>query len=251
MMSELKNKTLILTGASRGIGRALALELAQAGAKLILNARHPAPLDKVAVECEALGVQVRYVVGNAAEAETASEMVNTALERGDFHGFVHNAGVLHAGPLLWQLPQAHFREVLEANVTAGYQLIRFAVPELIQQGQGIAVFFGSGAVGSNLPGIGAYAVAKTAEEHLARQLAAEASQITSFVYRPGVVETRMQQEARQAQGGAAEVLHRVFRGYKEQGVLLSPEDAAKALVRILTHNPRRFHGKIATCRDGI
>ncbi len=250
-MSELTSKTLILTGASRGIGRALALELAQAGAQLILNARHPSPLDKVAVECEAFGVQVRYVVGNAAEAEIVSEMVNTALELGDFHGFVHNAGVLHAGPLLWELPQAHFREVLEANVTAGYQLIRFAVPELIKQSEGIAVFFGSGAADSNLPGIGTYAVAKAAEEHLARQLATEAPEITSFVYRPGVVETRMQQEAREAQGGAAEVLHRVFRGYKEQGVLLSPEDAAKALVRILTHNPRRFHGKIATWRDGV
>jgi NAD(P)-dependent dehydrogenase (short-subunit alcohol dehydrogenase family) len=84
-MSELGNKTLILTGAWRGIGRALALGLAQAGARLVLNARHPSPLGEVAVECKALGVQVRYVMGNAAEAETVLEMVNTSLNLGDFY----------------------------------------------------------------------------------------------------------------------------------------------------------------------
>ncbi len=247
---KLRQTTWIITGASRGIGRALALALARRGARLVLSARHAAPLAEVTAEVRELGSEAVPVEGSAGRAEVAGRLVRAAVGLGNFAGFIHNAGVLHAGPLLWELPEPHWDEVMEANLRAAYQLVRFAVPELLKQGRGVAVFFGSGAAESNLPGIGAYAVAKAAEEHLARQLAAEAPEIVSFVYRPGVVETRMQAEARAAEGGGAEVLHRVFRGYKEQGVLLRPEEAAEALVRILEADPRRFSSGTATWRDG-
>lgn len=111
------------------------------------------------------------------------------------------------------------------------------MPELLQCGDGLAVFFGSGAAVSHLPGIGAYGAAKAAEEHLARQLAAEAPRIISFVFRPDVTETRMQQQAREAAGNAAATLHRVFRGYQQRGELSTPEDQARALVALLMNNP--------------
>jgi len=246
MADNLEGKTLILTGASLGIGRALALELARRGVNLVLNARHASPLNKVAQGCAALGVRVRGVAGNAARGEVAAEMVGAALDLGEFWGFIRAAGVLNPGPFLWELPRAHFLEVWESHVMAGYELIRWAVPEMLKQGRGLAVFFGSGAAVSNLPGIGAYNVAKAAEEHLARQLAEEAPQITCFIYRPGVVGTRMQSQAREARGGAAETLHRVFRGYKERGELSSPEEEARALAQILCGTPRRFQGKIVS-----
>ncbi len=247
---KLAKTTWIITGASRGIGRALALALAEKGAKLVLNARHAGPLAEVAAEIRDLGSAATYVEGSAAHPSVAADLVKAATQLGHFTGFIHNAGVLHAGPLLWELPEPHWDEVYEASVKAAYQLIRFAVPELQRIGAGVAVFFGSGAAESNVPGIGAYAVAKAAEEHLARQLAAEAPEIISFAFRPGVVETRMQQEAREAQGGGAETLHRIFRGYKDQGVLLTPEEAAARLVRILETDPARFQGKVASWRDG-
>jgi NAD(P)-dependent dehydrogenase (short-subunit alcohol dehydrogenase family) len=244
MADEIKGKTLIITGASLGMGRALALSLARHGVKLVLNARHAEPLGEVARACAALGVEARPVAGNAARDKVAGDLVRTALALGDFFGFIHVAGLLHPGPLLWELSPRRFAEVLESHVVAGYQLIRFAVPELLEKGGGLAVFFGSGAAVSNLPGIGAYCVAKAAAEHLARQLAVEAPQITSFIFRPGVVDTRMQAQAREAKGGAADILHRIFRGYKERGELETPEEAAQALTRILLGTPRRFHGKI-------
>lgn len=241
-------KTLILTGASRGIGKALALELARAGYDLVLNARSEAPLRAVLEEVRALGAKAEAVAGSAGKAEVAQALVERAQALGPLEGFIHNAGVLHPGPLLYELAEPLFLEVLEANLLAGYQLARFAYPPLRQRGEGVAVFVGSGAAESNLPGIGAYAVAKAAEEHLARQLAAEVPEVACFIYRPGVVETGMQQAAREAQGSAAPVLHRVFRGYKEEGRLLTPEAAAKALVRLLPR-ARQFHGKIATWRE--
>ncbi|KGQ22621.1 SDR family NAD(P)-dependent oxidoreductase [Thermus filiformis] len=241
-------KTLIVTGASRGIGRALALELARAGYDLVLNARSEAPLKAVAEEVQALGARASAVAGSAGKAEVAQALVEEARKLGHFFGYIHNAGVLHPGPLLFELAEPLFLEVLEANLLAGYQLARFAYPLLRQQGEGVAVYLGSGAAETNLPGLGAYAVAKAAEEHLARQLAAEVPEVACFVFRPGVVETEMQRQAREAQGSAAPLLQRVFRGYKEEGLLLSPERAASALVRLLPR-ARAFHGKIATWKD--
>ncbi len=245
----MSGKTLIITGASMGIGRGLALELAGRRVNLVLNARHAPALEEVAGACTALGVKVRSVAGNAATAETATTLVEQAKGLGGFYGFIHAAGALYPGPLLWELSPEKFQEVLDSHVTAAYQLIRAAVPEMLKQGAGLAVFFGSGAAEAIIPGIGAYCVAKAAEEHLARELAAEAPAITSFVFRPGPTETRMQQQARGSTGGGAENLHRIFGGYQDRGVLSTPEEEARALVRILFNNPRRFHGKIAHRQD--
>jgi NAD(P)-dependent dehydrogenase (short-subunit alcohol dehydrogenase family) len=240
----MQGKTLIITGASRGIGRALALELAGHGVNLVLNARHQPSLAETAAECENLGVRVEQVQGNAATAEAAAAMVAQALEVGAFHGFIHAAGVLHPGPFLWELTPAQFQEVLESHVVAAYQLTRAAAPTLMKQGDGLAVFFGSHAAVSNLPGIGAYNIAKAAEEHLARQVAQEAPQIVTFVFRPGVIETRMQQQAREAQGGASDIVQRHFRDYKQKGALESPQASARRLVKYIMDNPRRHHGSI-------
>jgi len=250
-VSELKGKTLILTGASRGIGRALALQLAEAGVNLVLNARDATLLNDVASDCRNFGMRPIALSGSAADGATASKLVDAALDLGHFHGFIQVAGVLHPGPFLWELSEARFNEVFAASVTASYQMIRCAVPELLKRGGGLAVFFGSGAAEKIIPGIAAYCSAKAAEEHLVRQLAAEASQITTFIYRPGVVETRMQQQARTSTGGASPELRHTFWGFKERGELLSPEASAKALAAILTSNPRRFQGGTATWRDGV
>jgi len=110
----------------------------------------------------------------------------------------------------------------------------------------LAVFFGSYAAEGHHPGIGAYNIAKAAEEHLARQLAQEAPQIVSFIFRPGATETRMQKQAREAAGGVAKAVHRTFRGYHEAGLLDTPADAARRLMHLLLNNPRRHHGRIVS-----
>ena len=245
-MPELTGKTLIITGASRGIGRALALELAHHGVNLVLNARHQPPLAEVVAACQGLGVKVGQVAGDAAAAAVADAMVATALDLGEFYGFIHAAGVLHPGSFLWELPPERFQEILESHLLTAYQLVRAAVPPLLRRGEGLAVFFGSYAAEGNLPGIGAYNIAKRALEHLARQLAQEAPQIVSLVFRPGATETRMQEQAREAEGGAAEILHREFRGYLESGILDTPEQAARRLLKYLLNDPRRHHGRIVT-----
>jgi len=248
---DLRGKTLIVTGASRGIGRALALELAQNGVNLVLNARSEALLEEVATAARGKSVHALTVVGDAALASNAREMVKAAVGIGEFVGFIHNAGTAHPGPFLYELPEAMFENVWRSNVLAGYQIARFSYPKLRRRKSSLAIFFGSGAAEMNVEGIGAYCLSKAAEEHLARQLAAEAPGITCFVYRPGAVETEMQKGAREAKGSGAKVLHHVFGELKEHGTLLTPETTARALVQIIQRDPRRFHGKIATYKDGL
>jgi NAD(P)-dependent dehydrogenase (short-subunit alcohol dehydrogenase family) len=248
---DLRGKTLIVTGASRGIGRALALELAQNRVNLVLNARNELLLEEVAAAARGKGVKALTVVGDAALAGNARKMVKAAIGIGEFVGFIHDAGTAQPGPFLYELPEAMFENVWRSNVLAGYQIARFSYPELRRRKSGLAVFFGSGAAEMNVEGIGAYCLSKAAEEHLARQLAAEAPEITCFVYRPGAVETEMQRGVREAKGSGAKVLHRVFGELKERGALLTPETAARALMQIIQRDPRRFHGKIATYKDGL
>jgi NAD(P)-dependent dehydrogenase (short-subunit alcohol dehydrogenase family) len=250
-MKDLRGTTFILTGASTGIGRALALELASIGVNLILNARGEATLLDIQARSESFGVTARVVVGSCAEDATASGLLATALETGNLCGFIHAAGVLHPGPFLWELSFRQFHDILDASVVGAYQLVRWVVPTLRERGEGVAVFFGSGASERHTQGIGAYGAAKAAEEHLAKQLAAEASEITTLIYRPGVVETRMQQQAREARGGAGGVVREFFHGFRDRGELITAETAAKCLVNILRRGPGRFHGGVATWRDGL
>ena len=250
-MSEITGKTLIVTGASGGIGRVLALALAGEGVGLVLNARSHAALEKVVVECTKRGAPVDFLAGSAATRKVAVGLVEKAIKIGSFYGFIQAAGVLYPGPAVWDLSSTGFNEIFEASVTASFQMARAAFPHLIEAGAGIAVFFGSGAAERVVPGIGAYCAAKAAEEHLARHLAAEAPQLTTLVFRPGVVNTPMVRSAIDARGRSAKGLRQQFSAYERNGEILAPEVPARALVSILMNNPRRFHGKIATWRDGV
>jgi len=248
-MTSLRNKTLVLTGASRGIGRALALELADEGVNLVLGARSEDLLREVCRQCRKRGVKSVCISGDVSASNVAQELVSVGIEYGDFYGFIHAAGVLAPGPAIWELNKTRFQEVFDASVTAAHQLIRHAVPHLLWRGEGLAVFFGSGAADRAQPGIGAYCAAKAAEEHLARQLAAEAPPVTSIIWRPGIVETQMQQQARNSEGHSAARLQAVFRPWKEKGMLLTPEESAHGLVTFLKGDIEKYSGKVADIRE--
>lgn len=248
-MTSLRNKTLVLTGASRGIGRALALELAKEGVNLVLGARSEARLKDTATECRKLGVKAVSISGDVSSSNVAQELVQVGIEFGDFYGFIHAAGILAPGPAVWELNKRQFREVMDASITAAHQLIRHAVPPLLWRGEGLAVFFGSGAADRAQPGIGAYCAAKAGEEHLARQLAAEAPPITTIIWRPGIVETQMQVQARNSEGSGAEKLKAVFQPWKDEGKLLTSQESARGLVEFLKGDPHEYNGKVADIRE--
>lgn len=246
---ELSGQTLILTGASRGIGKALALELARNGSNLILNARSQEALEAVAQQCQSLGVQAKAIVGDAAQDQTVQFMVKAAKVIGNFAGFIHNAAVLHSGPFVTELEEPLFDELLNINIKASYLLARYAYPNLLRGGSGVAVFLGSGSAEVNFPGSGVYGAVKAAEEYLAKQLALEHPQIICFAYRPGMVDTDMQAVHRNAQGSGGPMLRERFGGYYQRGELASSEEVAQTLVKALLNNPQQYHGRIINRKD--
>ncbi len=248
-MHELQGKTLLLSGASMGIGKALALKLAREKVNLVINARSEDPLRETWEQCLDAGISAEYVTGDVSKSRTVETMVEKGQAMGNFFGFIHAAGVLHPGPYIWELDEHDFQTIFQANVYAAFLLVRLCIPVLLKQKQGLAVFFGSGAAEKTQPGIAAYCAAKAAEEHLANQLAAEAPEITTFVYRPGIVETRMQKQARESKGGAAREVQKVFRSWKEKGMLISPEESASALVDLMSSGLQRLHAGVWDVRS--
>lgn len=196
-----------------------------------------------------VGAKAVAVPGDVSQTATARSLAAEALAMGDFTGFVHCAGVLRPGPLLCEMNAAGFDEVFSSNVKGGWQMIRHCVPALRASGSGLAVFIGSAAASVTQPGIGLYCAAKAAEEHLCRQLAAEEPWLTSFVYRPGLVDTRMQDAARNAEGGGAESLRALFRPWKERGHLIMPEQSAMGLIRLLLRDWAGLSGRTFDERD--
>jgi NAD(P)-dependent dehydrogenase (short-subunit alcohol dehydrogenase family) len=143
------------------------------------------------------------MTGNAGESSVSQALVEHSSNIGDFHGFIHVAGLFCPGPFLWELDEHDFENIFDASARAAYHLVRHAVPGLRENGSGLAVFFGSGATHKVQIGIAAYSASKAAEEHMARIVAAEAPNITTFVFRPGIFETRMQKQARESTWGGS------------------------------------------------
>lgn len=261
-MSFVTNKTFIITGASSGIGRALAIELAGRGASLVLNARRSDTLFDTAHACreagKGKGVRVDHRAGNCAYLTVAETLVDTAVNMGGgehFGGFIHAAGTFYPGPALWELSDTEFDEIFEASVKGAWQLMRFAGPVIRanakaeSESRGVAVVFGSGAAQITQPGIAAYCAAKAAEEHLLRQFGAEVPEARTLIYRPGLVDTRMQAQARQSSGEMADALAEVFTKWKENNELIAPEESARYLAALLDERPEELDGRTVRYGD--
>ena len=222
------DETWIVTGASRGIGAAISAALWDRGAGLVLNARDGDRLSATASSFTDPS-RVRLVVGDVGSAETAAQIAAAAEALGGPLGLVHNAGVAAPGPRVWELDPELYDRVMGASLDGAVHLARRLVPLMRRDGSGCLVFVGSGLAVRNAVGMGAYSLAKAAEEHLARQIALEAPELTSFVWRPGVVDTDMQAEARSAPPEVAAM----FEEFRDSGRLLSVDEAAADLLRHL------------------
>ena len=183
----------IITGASRGLGLALAHGLSDAGWSLVLDARGAEDLRAAADELEGL---VRAIPGDITDPEHRAELVAAADELGGLDLLVNNAGVLGPSPLpaLADFPLDRLREVYEVNVLAQLALTQQALPALLAR-EGAVVFVTSDAAVEPYPGWGGYGSAKAALEQVARVLAVEVPALRVWVVDPGDLRTRMHQDA--------------------------------------------------------
>ena len=188
--------TVLITGASRGLGRALAVGLARAGFALIIDARDAAALDAVARELRADGGTVTAIAGDVTDPAHRAALARAAEAAGRLDVLVNNAGTLGVSPLpaLADYPPDELRAAFEVNVIAPVALTQLLLP-LLRASGGAVLNITSDAAVEAYAGWGGYGAAKAALEQASNVLAAEETGLRVWWADPGDLRTDMHQRA--------------------------------------------------------
>jgi NADP-dependent 3-hydroxy acid dehydrogenase YdfG len=191
-MSDFTSKTVVITGASRGIGAATARHFASLGANVVLAARTADDINAIATEIGQNALAVTCDVSDASQVET---LMNTTLEHFDsIDVLVNNAGIIDPVERLSESNIDAWDRLIDINVKGVYYAIRYALPIMKTQGAGTILNIGSGAATSALEGWSHYCTSKAAVHHLNACLHKEESEngIRAITLSPGTVATEMQ-----------------------------------------------------------
>jgi NAD(P)-dependent dehydrogenase (short-subunit alcohol dehydrogenase family) len=172
---ELEDKVCLVTGASRGLGRALALELSRRGASLVINSRSVCAQDLEEVERQ-IRRQVLSVCADVSKRADVERLVAEALARfGRVDVLVNNASALGPTPMpfLADTPIEEFESVLRTNLNGPFMLTRALIGQMLGRGSGSIINVSSDAGVVGYANWGAYGVSKAALDHLTRTWAAE------------------------------------------------------------------------------
>ncbi|MFF5368923.1 SDR family NAD(P)-dependent oxidoreductase [Streptomyces sp. NPDC013187] len=181
----------IITGASKGLGRALAGGLAGRGWDLVLDARGAEALADTAGAVSGHGTRVTALPGDVTDAAHRAELVAAARRLGGVDLLVHNASALGAEPLvrLAELPVEGLRRALEVNLVAGLGLVQEALPLLRAARDGAVIAVSSDAAAEAYETWGGYGASKAALDHLMAVLAVEEPGLRVWAVDPGDMAT--------------------------------------------------------------
>jgi len=236
--TDLAGKTALITGAGRGIGRAIALGLADAGAHVILLARTAGQLEETRALLRQRDVpaqRIRVAPADLADEDQRGHAMSTVLSAGSVHILVNNAATVEPlGPTV-AIRAEDLRLAFEVNVVAPAALTAAVLPGMLEASWGRIVNISSG-IAANPAGMirgNAYATTKAALEAHTVNLAAElrGTGVTVNAYRPGGVDTAMQAWIRrQDPGRIGAGLHERFNRNYAEGTLITPEHSAAVLL---------------------
>lgn len=220
-----QGKNVLITGASEGLGKSVALALARRGARLVLVARRREVLALAAAEAEALGARVTTVVADVADKQSTYAVAAQAELGGPVDVLVHNASTLGPVPLRSCLETAceDLERVLQVNLVGPFRLSKALVGSMALARRGVIVHVGSDAASTAYPQWGAYGVSKAGFDLLARVWDAEleGTGVRVLNFDPGEMNTAM---------------HAAALPEAEQSSLASPDEAAERLVALIeTH----------------
>jgi short-subunit dehydrogenase len=194
---DITNKSIVLTGASRGIGREIALAFARKGGRLVLGGRDAQALDATSNAVEQAGGQATTVPGDVTDANWRKKVVQVAVEQyGDLDILINNAGVVSAG-FLEHLSDDDIDQQLQINLVAPIQLTRAALPALRKSRSAAIVNLSSifGLVG--MPFYATYGATKAGISHFGEALRREVADqgIHVMTVYPGATDTPMMETA--------------------------------------------------------
>ncbi len=228
MAGRLEGKVALVTGASRGIGRATALALAREGAHLVVTARTQPKLEEVAQKVEALGGRALAVPADVSREEDVERLKEKALESfGQVDILVNNVGVAKYGSVDSLSPQ-DYDWMMDTNVRSSFLCTRAFLPAMLERQEGWIVFVASVAGMRGLANKSVYCASKFAQIGFAQSLDYEVRErgIKVSVVAPGGVNTEFAYGTGRTPG-APRLKH-----------YLDPEDVAEAVIFALTQPPR-------------
>lgn len=194
----LEGRVALVTGAGRGIGRALALALAGVGADVALAARSVGEIEKVAGEVEGLGRRALAVPTDVTDEAEVERLVGRVLEElGGLDVLVNNSGVIHAAPLV-ETSAEEWDRVVSTNLRGTFLCMRAAGRHFLERGEGKVVNVASNFAFMGVPRFASYSASKAGVVTLTRSAAIEwaSSSVQVNAIAPGYVETDMNAAAR-------------------------------------------------------
>ena len=189
---DLTGKVAVVTGSSRGIGRSIALRLAQHGAKVVVSSRKAEACEKVAAEIRNAGGEAIVVPCNVSDKAQLQALADATITQwGKIDILVCNAAVNPFFGSAKDIPDDAFDKIMDVNIKSNHWLCNMAAPDMAKRHDGAIIIISSvgGLIGSNL--LGAYAISKAADMQLARNLAVEwgPNNIRANCIAPGLIKT--------------------------------------------------------------
>ena len=223
---ELRGRGALITGASKGLGAALAGELARAGARVALVARGGTELERVVARIRASGGDAHALPADMADKRAIHAIAGAAAAVvGPIDVLIHNASRLGPTPLrlLLDTECEDLAAVLETNLIGPFRLTRVIAGAMALQGSGLVVHVSSDAAVAAYPRWGAYGVSKAALDHLNRSWAVEVPEVRFFSVDPGEMDTEM---------------HAAAVPEADRATLARPHDVARRIGRMIADSDR-------------
>jgi NAD(P)-dependent dehydrogenase (short-subunit alcohol dehydrogenase family) len=257
MTGQLEGRTALITGASQGTGKVVALRFAREGAKVVLAARSRERLEETAAEITAAGgtaVVAPTDLRQVAEVEALAQRIEAG---GGLDVIVSNSGI--AGPTaeLWKVEPEEWEETMRVNVTGTFLLCRSLLPAMVRRGSGSVVVIGSTTGKRPLYGRTPYAASKMALVGLVRTLAVELGPagVRVNLLSPGGVagpriETVIREQAR-ATGSSREAVYEEYTKSTPLRRLVPPEDIASAALFLASDASASITGEDMNVSAGL
>ncbi len=243
---SLSNRVAIVTGSGRGIGRAIALKLAQQGTSIVVNDIVPSSAEEVVEEIKAGGGKGIACGGDVSQSQDVSRLVQTATSTyGKVDILVNNAGITRDG-LLLELSDSDWDQVLSINLKGAFLCTREVLRHMIRQRWGRIINIASVVALVGNAGQANYASAKAGLVALTKTTAREVASrsITANAIAPGFIDTEMTRKL--SENLKQEIVKQLPIGY-----FGSPEDVAQAVVFLASEEARYITGQVLNVDGGM